>query len=92
MKELFCQSCGMPLSVPEHFGISPSAYRKSPTPWKDIPQINNTQCKLSPEIREISSTNSIYIRIIDAYSSPKSYNIAWGKLYHFAVDNQLECL
>lgn len=73
----------------KHFGVSPSEYKKRPSPWEYLPKINKTQKELMPEIRTVTPINSIYVRIMDMYGAPKSYNMAWGRLYHFALDNKL---
>jgi AraC family transcriptional regulator len=74
----------------KQFGVAPSAYRHlagnnivcyKPTPGNhEIP---------IPEVRTIGDLKYVYIRIIDVYGSPVSYNIAWGKLYSFAQENHL---
>lgn len=74
----------------KRFGVAPSVYRSDSG--------NDFGCKNEkpsafkfpePEIGLINEKRYIYIRIIDVYGSPKSYNIAWGKIYQFALDNDL---
>ncbi len=82
----------------KQFGVSPSAYRRlSESISKNQKQIISNYQLPSPEIRKVDDLKYIYIRIIDVYGSPKSYNIAWGKIYQFALENNLineqtECL
>lgn len=73
----------------KHFGISPSYFRKKPTYTSQLQKEKIPLITPISEIKEVDSFNCIYIRIIDVYGSPKSYNMAWGKLYHFAKDNEL---
>lgn len=73
----------------KYFGVSPSQYRKRPNPWKKVLAPGQLNFQLQPEIREVSAANCVYVRIMDVYGAAKSYNMAWGRLYHFALDRQL---
>ncbi len=74
----------------KHFGISPVAYRSMAN--NEIiyhkPLIPDYQLP-APEIRMVKDISYVYIRIIDVYGTPKSYNIAWGKVFSFALQNQI---
>ncbi len=74
----------------KHFSVSPAAYRRSSDINSSIRQSINVDGELPvPEIRTINDIKYVYIRIIDVYGSPKSYNMAWGKLYSFALQNDI---
>lgn len=73
----------------KHFGISPSGYKKAKENYCSVPVKQKMMSFPDPVIREVLPINCIYIRIIDVYGSPKAYNMAWGRLYHFALDNKL---
>lgn len=74
----------------KHFGCAPSNYRNSSGVIGICQQPEPVAMKISaPEIRMINDMRCIYIRIVDVYGSPKSYNRAWGKLYGFAQRNNM---
>ncbi len=74
----------------KHFGVSPTAYRRLKDGDTKVSTFAVDKCPPPvPEIRTINHIKYIYIRIIDVYGSPKSYNIAWGKLYTFALQNEI---
>lgn len=75
----------------KHFGLPPSTYRNQSEyqskRFKKTP--SHIKASLQPSIKQVESKNYIYIRIIDVYGNPKSYNVAWGKLLSFALKNNL---
>ncbi len=72
----------------KYFGVSPAAYRNQTNGSTTYSKPASGNYNLpAPEIRTVDDIKYVYIRIIDVYGSPLSYNIAWGKLYSFAQQN-----
>lgn len=74
----------------KHFGVTPSAFRNIQTYFSEqFPETGYKPMHLVPEIRNVSRTDLVYIRIIAKYGSPKDYDIAWKKLWQFARKKQV---
>lgn len=74
----------------KHFGVSPSVYRSSPQNIAFFERKDErTIFELHPILKDISSKQVAYVRIVDWYGASESYRQAWAKLGEFAKKHNL---